>query len=935
MYDETLVEAIKGLKELDYSFPKETNWEEINTNLAPVIAYFKDHPISSMENIPWMTDPTALAVIKIMDNLSTPLYVGGKTELWILHALKKIQLSIDYGMSYQMSYAFSEFGLICCILGMYEYGLPAGDLAKKLSFRFEKEALRQKGRTGHIVANYVYSYFKPIREINEYNLIAYKANLESGELIFAGYTLFHSYFNHFFSSEKTIQELIQEFTPGIEYNTKINHLLALHSLLALEMCTEYLVDPSMTGKEVRSHRYDVPSFIELCLSKTEYYGPVMISLYGLLVYNLFEDYDRAREADANAAKFIAPILASPVHYGSYMFAHCWLHLELKLKGIQPDLPPTVDEYLKKLEGFKTHCPENFEDKYLYLDALQLMIAGKDEEAFRQLEAGVAAAERSKFIHMAALGHEKLAEYWINNGRNHYATYHIRKSILLFTQWGAIAKVEHLKKRFKDFSGIQALQNERSSGSISNSTDMFMADTLDLMSVFKASQALSGMLSMEDLKKSMIDVVMECAGASRVALIVPKKNDLFLEILADVNHDFISDAMPLAEASELLPVSVINYVNRKRESVMINVVSTDRVFDRDVYFERHKPEAIWTLPLMVKNEMKGILYLENKIVKDAFTEERVNLLHLLSYQLGISLDNARLYENVYETNKIYQKFVPLPFLKTLGHDSILDIRLGDQIQREMTIMFTDIRSYTTISELLSPEENFKFINDYLSYMAPCIETHGGFVNQFTGDGIMALFASAEQALKASIMMQHEVRRYNEERIKTGLVPIKIGIGLHTGVIMLGVIGDRDRHDTGVISTEVTTAARIEGLTKIFDASILLSESTLHKISNPGEYEHRHLGAVRVKGKSAAVKVFECYHGETAEMISLKKQTLEDFNAGLASYLSKDFLVAASHLKKVLISNPADVTAERYFRHAAEHMVKGVGPEWSGIEIMTEK
>src|SRR5690606_31951393 len=148
----------------------------------------------------------------------------------------------------------------------------------------------------------------------------------------------------------------------------------------------------------------------------------------------------------------------------------------------------------------------------------------------------------------------------------------------------------------------------------------------------------------------------------------------------------------------------------------------------------------------------------------------------------------------------------------------------------TIFFTDIRAYTTISERLSPEENFRFINEYLSYTAPCVENHQGFVNQFTGDGIMALFTDAEQCLQAGIRLQREVRRYNAERQTRGQEPIKVGIGLHTGSLMLGVIGDEDRHDTGVISNEVTTASRIEGLTKMFDASILLSESTMLKIRN---------------------------------------------------------------------------------------------------------
>jgi class 3 adenylate cyclase len=375
--------------------------------------------------------------------------------------------------------------------------------------------------------------------------------------------------------------------------------------------------------------------------------------------------------------------------------------------------------------------------------------------------------------------------------------------------------------------------------------------------------------------------------------------------------------------------------RKKETIMISDITSDRVFNRDPYFDSFNPQSIWVLPLIINNDLKGILYLENNVTTNAFTEDRIRLFQLLSYQLGISIENARLYENMSATNMMYQKFVPLPFLNTLGYDSILSVKLGDQIQREMTIMFTDIRSYTTISELLSPEENFQFINEYLSYTAPCIEAHGGFITQFTGDGIMALFPDADQALKATIVMQQEVRRYNEKREKLNQQTIRIGIGLHTGMVMLGVIGDMDRHDTGVISSEVNTTSRIEGLTKIFDASILVSDSTLSKIENMSEYHHRYLGSVQVKGRTTPVKVYECFSGDKEKVIELKKQTLTDFNEGLKSYFERDFIIAAGHLKKVLNVNPGDVTADRYFRNAAELMVKGVGAEWDGVEIMTEK
>src|SRR4030095_11649709 len=221
------------------------------------------------------------------------------------------------------------------------------------------------------------------------------------------------------------------------------------------------------------------------------------------------------------------------------------------------------------------------------------------------------------------------------------------------------------------------------------------------------QAFTGLLSMDELKKHIIDVVMEGAGATRVALIAPDPSGIKVEILGDIGKEYRSQSFFLRNEVGVLPVSIINYVTRKKEPLLINDVSTDRVFNRDIYFETSKPQSIWVLPLIINNDLKGILYLENNVTNNAFTEDRIRLLQLLSYQLGISIENARLYESMSAANKMNQKFVPLPFLNTLGYDSILSVRLGDQIQREMTIMFTDIRAYTNISELLSPEENFKF------------------------------------------------------------------------------------------------------------------------------------------------------------------------------------------------------------------------------------
>ncbi|HZV71711.1 MAG TPA: AAA family ATPase [Saprospiraceae bacterium] len=932
-YDEAVDAAIKGLKELEYDFPKVTTQEEVQTHLQQIIAYFQEHPIPTLYDLPLMTSERYKAVMKIMDNLTAPLYLGGKTELWILHVFKKILISTEHGMSHPLCYAFSELGLIFNLFEMFDFGLPAGDLARKLSYRFEKEAPRQKGRTGNIVANYVYTYYKHIRDIDEYNRETILSSQESGELIFGGYAVMNQYFNHYYTSEKLLQELSLEFESGITFGRKINHHMAHNALVALEMCVDYLMNPEMTNSEVRSKRFEIDEFLEICRSTNELYGPICLYLYSMQAYTIMGKLELALIADVNAAKFVAPIFAAVPHYSTYMFFHGILHLDLAIRDKTYIIPESVNTFMGYLGRLKVVNPANFEHKHLLLEAMKAQHAGKTIEALQLFEDTIQSAQKYKYVNNLAVAHEKTAALWVIEGRPHYALHHIKQSIIAYTQWGAFAKVKQLQQYYADIISQQpVIEKSEINVGVTESIDK---EQLDLMSIFKASQAFTGLLSMDELKRHIIDVVMEGAGATRVALIAPDPSGTIVEIIGTLGEEYRSESFLIQNEVDILPLSIINYVTRKKEPLLINDVSADRVFNRDQYFETSKAQSIWVLPLIINTDLKGILYLENNLSINAFTEDRIRLLQLLSYQLGISIENARLYENMSATNKMYQKFVPLPFLNTLGYDSILSIRLGDQIQREMTIMFTDIRSYTTISELLSPEENFKFINEYLSYTAPCIEAHGGFINQFTGDGIMALFADADQALKAMISMQQAVRQYNIEREKSNQQPIKVGIGLHTGLIMLGVIGDVDRYDAGVISNEVTTASRIEGLTKMFDASILVSESTLSKIEDLSAYHYRYLGSVQVKGRTAAVKVYECFNGDRDNIIELKQQTLTDFNEGLRCYFERDFIIAAGHLKKVLTINPGDITAERYFRHAADLMVKGVGADWSGVEIMTEK
>lgn len=260
---------------------------------------------------------------------------------------------------------------------------------------------------------------------------------------------------------------------------------------------------------------------------------------------------------------------------------------------------------------------------------------------------------------------------------------------------------------------------------------------------------------------------------------------------------------------------------------------------------------------------------------------------------------------------YARFVPRDFLSSLGKESILDVKLGDQVQKDMAIMFSDIRSFTTLSEHMTPKENFNFLNSYLGRMSPIIQRHGGFIDKFIGDAIMALFEkSVIDAVAAGVDMQLYLREYNSYRRDKGYDPIAIGVGVHTGSLMLGTIGAEDRLEGTVISDTVNLASRIESLTKIYGARIAVSEPTILEVKRENRFHFRFLDRVTVKGKTKAVSIYEVIDGDDDKTRELKLKTMEDYGQAVKAFHAKMFADAKISFERVLKVNPADRAALIY-------------------------
>jgi two-component system, sensor histidine kinase ChiS len=334
-------------------------------------------------------------------------------------------------------------------------------------------------------------------------------------------------------------------------------------------------------------------------------------------------------------------------------------------------------------------------------------------------------------------------------------------------------------------------------------------------------------------------------------------------------------------------------------------------------DRKIPIEVWGTP--IRDENGDILY-----AIAAFQD--------ITERQKAQAERYKFTREIMELNLAYERFVPKQFLRFLNKASITDVKLGDQVQREMTVLFADIRAFTTLSEGMSPQENFNFINEYLSIVTPEIHSHKGFIDKYIGDAVMALFPeSPNDAVLSAIAMQKKVALYNEKREQRGEVPIKIGIGLHTGSLMLGTIGGAQRMEGTVIADAVNLASRLEGLTKQYGAAIAISEKVLFQLDEMEQYGYRFLDRVKVKGKKEAVAVFEIYDSDPLLQQQFKTSTKSNFEKAIVLYYQQKFDLAQQFFQAILQLNPQDVAAQLYWTRCEKHQKNGLLEEWEVSQV----
>ncbi|MCB1307972.1 MAG: protein kinase [Leptospiraceae bacterium] len=352
---------------------------------------------------------------------------------------------------------------------------------------------------------------------------------------------------------------------------------------------------------------------------------------------------------------------------------------------------------------------------------------------------------------------------------------------------------------------------------------------------------------------------------------------------------------IPESDYIYSTAILDEVLLSRKAVITRDARRERRWEHSDSVSRFALRSVLSVPIVLRNRNLGILYLDNHEASSVFSLRDREMVENFATQVAIAMNNAQVFERekaarqqTEETLKIFERFVPRKFTERFAEGHVELLKTGLSRQDRLAILFSDLRDFTSLAESMTPGETFLLLNDYLNAMDAPIRRNRGFVDKFMGDAIMALFDGAPlTAVHAALEMLEELKRFNEHRRKSNLRELKSGIGINSGEVMLGVIGSAERMDTTVMGDVVNTAARIESLTKVYGANLLIGEDTYQGIKGETELYVRLVDRVQVKGKDRKTDIYEVFNQDSDAIIENKMKFRHVFEQAFELYTQAEW------------------------------------------------
>lgn len=609
----------------------------------------------------------------------------------------------------------------------------------------------------------------------------------------------------------------------------------------------------------------------------------------------------------------------------------------------------IERSLRALRKHAQHHSGMSDHRLALLEAEYAAGLGRDGQAMDAFDRAIAAAHKAQLPGEQAIACERAARFHQARGRRTVALSYFRDACRAWSVWGAHGRVHALQQRMPDLIDGPSSVGVSVKQSNQGISEEVLQQAFDASAVINVAQAIADETDVPSLLQRVLTQTLEHSGARRGTLILQRAGQPCAQATIDVSEGGPLQMLdrPLRESSsrdDPWPAAIARFALRTHETVVLDdAQAAGSTFAKDAWVQARRARSLLALPLSRQGRVLGVLLLDNELTTAAFTPERLHAVRVIATQAAIALDNALL-QHALSTSleeqtalaRANQRFVPAEFLAALGRTSITKVELGDSVQKELTILFSDMRGFTSHVEGNTPEQNIHFINDYLAAMEPAILQHGGFVDSYIGDAIMALFAvGADRALRASIDMLRNLETYNAARRARRAAEVRIGIGLNTGIVTLGTIGGPQRIKCGVIGDAVNLGARVESLSKSYGVALILSHHTVERLQNPQAFLLRELDRVRVVGRQAAVTLYEAFDADPSLQRQQKLDAAPHWSAALRAFEARDFAGALTlfDICRPLLEH--DTTWIKRRARCLQYLHHPPPQNWNGVEELAQK
>lgn len=629
---------------LGVKLPRKVNQFNVCFLLLRAKLILRRQSIPSLIDLPEMSHPQYKAAMRVLNKLASSAYTVAPTLLLQI-VFTQIRLSLKYGNTAESAFAYGCYGFILCgVVGDINSGYQFGQLALNLLERLDTR--ETKAKTLFIAHGLIKHWLEPAQKTLNSLQETYIIGLETGDLEYGAYASMFYCFQALLSGRELKKlKLEMESYSDILLQLGQERALVIHQSFydgILNLVDE--VNYSDFIDEIDNKQLESINNKNNQDERAAFFNLYFVKL--MLCY-LFGNYSQAIANAKLAEQYIDASISSPV-IPNFYFYDSLARLALVIYNPKLGSNLTINKIYsnqKKLQKWASLAPDNYLHKFYLVEAERLKAINKYTQAIDYYNKAIKLASKNGYLHEEALAHELTAKFYLTHDAEIAAQAHMTNAYHFYRQWGANSKIRELESKYPNLLSLN-FENKTINIFDTNTSNSQSNQLLDITTVVRASQAISGEIMLDRLLANLMKIVMENAGAQKGYLITSKNQELFIEVTVNVEPDWqvLQQYIPVTKIQNF-PTTLINYVVRTQEIVVINDATSDELFRCDTCINNCEVKSVLCIPIISQGSLISIIYLENNLTSEAFTNERLEILKLLSYQVAISLDNARLYEKL--------------------------------------------------------------------------------------------------------------------------------------------------------------------------------------------------------------------------------------------------------------------------------------------------